>query len=51
MNFVNRSSENLRGLDLADMKSLSKCNKGIKSLLCAIDIFSKYEWVVPLKDR
>ena len=33
------------------MKSLSKYNKGIKSLLCSIDIFSKYEWVVPLKDR
>ena len=28
--------------DLADMQSLSKCNKGMKYLLCAIDIFSKY---------
>ena len=33
------------------MQSLSKCNKGIKYLLCAIDLFSKYEWVVPLKDK
>ena len=33
------------------MKSLTKYNKGIKSLLCSIDIFSKYEWVFPLKDR
>ena len=33
------------------MQSLSKCNKGIKYLLCAIDLFSKYAWVVPIKDR
>ena len=33
------------------MQSLSKYNKGIKYLLCAIDIFSKYVWVVPLKDK
>ena len=39
------------GDDLADMQWLSKYNKGIKYLLCAIDLFSKYEWVVPLKDK
>ena len=33
------------------MQSLSKNNKGNKYLLCAIDIFSKYVWVVPLKDK
>ena len=33
------------------MQSLSKYNRGIKSLLCAIDLFSKYVWVVPLKDK
>ena len=33
------------------MQSLSKYNKGIKYLLCAIDIFSKYAWVVPLNDK
>ena len=33
------------------MQSLSKCNKGIKYLLCAIDLFRKYAWVVPLKDK
>ena len=38
-------------VDLADMKSLSKYNKGIRYLLCAIDLFSKYAWVVPLKDK
>ena len=31
------------------MQSVSKYNKGNKCLLCAIDLFSKYTWVVPLK--
>ena len=39
------------GVDLVDMQLLSKYNKGIRFLLCAIDIFSKYAWVVPLKDK
>ena len=33
------------------MKSLSKYNRGVKYLLCTIDLFSKYAWVVPLKDK
>ena len=33
------------------MQSLNKYNKGIKYLLCAIDLFSKYTLVVPLKDK
>ena len=40
--------DNSWGVDLADMQSLSKYNKGIKYLLCAIDL---YAWVVPLKDK
>ena len=43
--------DNIWGADLADMQSLSKKNKGIKYLLCAIDLFSKYTFVVPLKDK
>ena len=43
--------DNIWGVDLADMQSLSKKNKGIKYLLCAIDLFSKYAFVVPLKDK
>ena len=39
------------GVDVADMKSISKYNKGIKYLLCVINLFSKYAWVVPLKDK
>ena len=30
---------------------MSKYNKGIRFLICVIDIFSKYAWVVPLKDK
>ena len=33
------------------MQSLSKYNKGIKYLLCGIDLFSKYAWVGPTKDK
>ena len=43
--------DNIWGADLADMQSLSKTNKGIKYLLCAVDLFSKCAWVVPLKDK
>ena len=43
--------DNIWGADLADMQLLSKYNKEIRFLLCVIDIFSKYAWVVPLKDK
>ena len=43
--------DNIWGPDLADMQLLSRYNKGIRFLLCTIDIFSKYAWVVPLKDK
>ena len=33
------------------MQLISKNNKEIRFLLCAIDIFSKYAWVVALKDK
>ena len=62
--FINPSLENLKkrkvystfkdniwGVDLADMQLLSKYNKGIRFLLCVIDVFSKCAWVVPLKDK
>ena len=64
MNFINQSLENSKkeklihhlktifgGVDLADMHSLSKYNKRITYLLCTIDLFSKYAWVVPIKDE
>ena len=43
--------DNIWGVDWADMQSLSKYNKWIKNLLCAINLFSKYVWVIPLKDK
>ena len=43
--------DNIWGADLADMELLRKFNKGIKYLLCVIDLFSKYTFVVPLKDK
>ena len=43
--------DNIWGADLADMQSLSKYNEGFKYLLCAIDLFSKYAWVIPIKDK
>ena len=33
------------------MQLVSKFNKGFRFLLCVIDIFSKYAWVIPLKDK
>ena len=43
--------DNIWGADLADMQLINKFNKGFRFLLCVIDIFSKYAWVVPLKDK
>ena len=40
--------DNIWGTDLADMQLISKFNKEFRFLLCVIDIFSKYAWVVPL---
>ena len=39
------------GADLVDMQLKSKFNKRFRFLLCVIDIFSKYAWVVHLKDK
>ena len=60
--FINQLLENLKkvysffrdniwGIDLADMQSLSKYKKGVKYLLCTTDLFSKYAWVSPIKDK
>ena len=42
---------NIWGVDLADMQLINKHKKWIKYLLCAINLYSKYVWVVPLKDK
>ena len=64
MNFINQLLENFRkrkvyssfkdnilGADLADMQFLGKFNKRFRFLLCVLDIFSKYGWIIPLKDK
>ena len=43
--------DNIWGVYLADMQSLSKYNKAIKYSLRPIDLFGKYAWVVPIKDK
>ena len=39
--------DNIWGADLADVQLLRK----FRFLLCVIDIYSKYAWVIPLKDK
>ena len=42
---------NIWAPDLADMQLISKFNNGFKFFLCVIDLYSKYAWVAPLKDK
>ena len=37
--------------DLVDISSLARFNKGYKFLLTCIHVFSKFAWVVPLKNK
>ena len=48
-NVLSSFIDNMRGADLADMQMINKFNKGFRFLLCVIDIYSKYTWVIPLK--
>ena len=43
--------DNILDADLVDAPLIRKFNKVIRFLLCFIDIFSKYAWLVPLKDK
>ena len=43
--------DNIWGVDLADIQLIVKYNKRVCCLLCAIDFFSNYAWVVPIKDK
>ena len=42
---------NIWAADLAEMESLSSKNRGVKYLLCAIDVFIKHALLKPLKDK
>ena len=46
-----RFRDNIWGADLADIQLISKFNKGFRFSLCVIDIYIKYAWVIPLKDK
>ncbi|KAK3931265.1 Putative uncharacterized transposon-derived protein, partial [Frankliniella fusca] len=37
--------------DLTDFQSLKKDNDGFSYILCVIDVFSKFAWAVPIKDK
>ena len=41
--------DNICSADLTDMQLTSKFNKGFRFLLCVIDMYSKYAWVIPLR--
>ena len=43
--------DNICGANLAHIHVITKYNKKNRFLLCLIDIFRKYPWVVPLKDK
>ena len=43
--------DNIWGAHLADMQLISKFDIGLRFLLCVIDIFINYAWVIPLKDK
>ena len=46
-----RLKDNIWAADLTEFESLSSKNKNVKYLLCIIDVFTKYAWVKPLKDK
>ena len=46
-----RFKDNIWAADLAEMGSSSSKNKNVKYSLCVIDVFTKYVWVKPLKDK
>ena len=39
--------DNIWSADLAEMQLISKFNKRFRFLLCVIDIYNKYTWVIP----
>ena len=46
-----RFKDNIWSADLADMQLISKFHEGFRYLVFVFDIFSKYAWVVALKDK
>jgi len=44
-------SDKLWAADLVEMQAFSKFNRGASYLLTVIDVFSKFGWMLPLKDK
>ena len=45
------NKDEIWSVDLVDMQAFSSFNKGFKYILIVIDVFSKYAWAVPIKDK
>ena len=48
---ISNGIDEIWAADLVEMQTFSKWNKGVKYLLMVIDVFSKYGWIKPLKDK
>ena len=48
---ISKGIDKIWAADLVEMQKFSKWNKGMKYLLTVIDVFSKYGWIKPLKDK
>ena len=48
---ISKSIDEIWAADLVEMQQFSKWNNGCKYLLMMIDIFSKFGWIVPLKNK
>ena len=48
---ISNGIDKIWAADLVEMQMFSKWNNGIKYLLMVIDVFSKYGWIAPLKDK
>ena len=45
------NTDDIFAVDLVDIIKFSKWNRGYNYLLMVIDVFSKYGWIKPLKDK
>ena len=48
---ISNGIDEIWAVDLVDMQKFSEWNKGVKYLLMVIDLFSKYGWIKPLRDK
>ena len=48
---ISNGIDKIWAADLVEMQKFSKWNKGIKYLLMVTEVFSKYGWIAPLKDK